>query len=478
MALLIDNPPTPDDPFARRALEDARSLPEEIERWLAPPRRRATAAQQRFRDAAWSRCVDGRKEARRLADELDEAAQWLERQIANEPVFTHTDELFVDLVFRGPAADLRAEAESVRGRTTQGGGPSFEDLRLSYRRLTARFDARLSSFERKRFENLSHQPNKAMNLNSFLGLLGASWRGDERDGLLFLVTDYEHPDFAVEAPTFVLTLDADSLLHAEYAAKLVEFAERPGNDDIAVLQTPYSAVPNAPGILERTAGATTDIQYLVHQGFGRFGAAYWVGANALIRTKALDELRTTCIERGHEITRFISDRTVIEDTESSLDLVARGWRIHNHPERLSLSATPPDFGSLVIQRRRWANGGLLLAHKLLKRARRKFVPSELFLRSHYLLSISLSNVGVVALLYGGFGAQFSSWWLPVSAAPYFALYARDLRQAGYKGRDMIAVYALNVLLVPANLAGVYKSLDQSVRRRPTPFSRTPKRLFG
>ncbi len=110
----------------------------------------------------------------------------------------------------------------------------------------------------------------------------------------------------------------------------------------------------------------------------------------------------------------------------------------------------------------------------MKRARRTFVPSELFLRSHYLLSISLSNVGVVALLYGGFGAQFSSWWLPVSAAPYFALYARDLRQAGYKGRDVIAVYALNVLLVPANLAGVYKSLDQSVRRRPTPFSRTPK----
>jgi hypothetical protein len=340
--------------------------------------------------------------------------------------------------------------------------------------LAARFDARLSAFERKRFENLSHEQNKAMNLNSFLGLLGGSWREHEHDGVRYLVVDHEQPDFTVDAPAFVLTLDADSLLHPEYAAKLVEFAERPGNDDIAVLQTPYSAVPDAPGRLERTAGATTDIQYLVHQGFGQFGAAYWVGANALIRTKALDDIKSTSIERGHEITRFISDHTVIEDTESSLDLVARGWRIHNHPERLSLSATPPDFGSLVIQRRRWANGGLLLTRKLLQRARREFVPSELFLRLHYLLSITLSNVGVLVLLYSGVGAELSSWWLPASAAPYFILYARDLRQAGYNRRDVIAVYALNVLLVPANLAGVSKSIEQRVRQHKAPFGRTPK----
>ena len=36
----------------------------------------------------------------------------------------------------------------------------------------------------------------------------------------------------------------------------------------------------------------------------------------------------------------------------------------NYPERLSYSATPPDFGSLVVQRRRWANGGLLILPKL------------------------------------------------------------------------------------------------------------------
>ena len=49
---------------------------------------------------------------------------------------------------------------------------------------------------------------------------------------------------------------------------------------------------------------------------------------------------------------FITARTVIEDTGSTVDLVARGWRVHNHPERLAYSATPPDFGSLIVQRRR------------------------------------------------------------------------------------------------------------------------------
>ena len=31
---------------------------------------------------------------------------------------------------------------------------------------------RLSSFERKQYDNFSHEPNKAMNLNSYIGVIG------------------------------------------------------------------------------------------------------------------------------------------------------------------------------------------------------------------------------------------------------------------------------------------------------------------
>src|SRR5690606_13699063 len=99
-------------------------------------------------------------------------------------------------------------------------------------------------------------------------------------------------------------------------------------------------------------------------------ATFWVGANAVIRKRALDELETREDEQGFIIRRYIKDRTVIEDTESSIDLRSRGWRLHNYAERLSYSATPPDFGALAVQRQRWANGGLVILPALLRLIRR------------------------------------------------------------------------------------------------------------
>src|SRR5699024_10213890 len=115
------------------------------------------------------------------------------------------------------------------------------------------------------------------------------------------------------------------------------------------------AYPGSATRLERLAGATTDVQHILHQGMTRYDATFWVGANAVLRKAALEDLETTDRSDGIEVHRYISDRTVIEDTESSIDLTVRGWRLHNYPERLSYSATPPDFGSLSVQRQRWAN---------------------------------------------------------------------------------------------------------------------------
>ena len=65
----------------------------------------------------------------------------------------------------------------------------------------------------------------------------------------------------------MLTLDADSLLEPRYVVRLVHFLERPEKSQIALAQTPYSAIPDAARSIERIAGATTDIQYVIHQGF-------------------------------------------------------------------------------------------------------------------------------------------------------------------------------------------------------------------
>ncbi|TLZ32418.1 MAG: hypothetical protein E6K29_01495 [Gammaproteobacteria bacterium] len=54
------------------------------------------------------------------------------------------------------------------------------------------------------------------------------------------------------------------------------------------------------------------------------------------------------------------------------------------------------------------------------------------------------------------------------------LYGRDLVRIGYRWRDLASVYALNLLLIPINLGGVFKSIQQSMTRKKLPFGRTPK----
>jgi hypothetical protein len=254
--------------------------------------------------------------------------------------------------------------------------------------------------------------------------------------------------------------------------------QQPENRRVAVAQTPYSAVPGPDGELERIAGATTDIQHIIHQGFTCYNAVFWVGANACLRKAAVDDLRQVCRERGFEVYRFITDRTVIEDTESSVDLIAKGWTLHNYPARLAYSATPPDFGALLIQRRRWGNGGLLILPKLLRYLScspwRRRKPAEAIMRLHYLVSIAGVNVSLLALLIYPFEHPMQNLWLPVSALPYFMLYGWDLTQLGYRKADVVRAYALNLLLLPVNLAGVYKSLHQAVTGAKAPFGRTPK----
>jgi hypothetical protein len=174
----------------------------------------------------------------------------------------------------------------------------------------------------------------------------------------------------------------------------------------------------------------------------------------------------------------VQDRTVIEDTESTLDLVRRGWRLHNHPERLAYSATPPDFGALVIQRRRWACGGLLILPKLFRQVLSGRGcgggPAAFAIRFHYLASLAYGPVAVLLMLLYPFDDALGGIWLPLTALPYFLAYGRDLAAIGYRWRDLGEVYALNLLLVPIHLAGAMASLRQALTGRKTPFRRTPK----
>ena len=478
VVLLIDDPPNPSDNESLRQLEAMRGLAAEVGAMLEAPRQRFSTALARFQHRSETGHLDVAGERTRLAALYREAGSWFETVASTFEVRDHTDRMFVESILRVPAHQHFARAHRLVAGFERKGNPATMLLR-EYRRLASLFSAEFSTFERKAYANLSHAPNKAMNLNSYIALTGKSHRIVPRcDGLHLEPCEPADADFTVPACDYLITLDADSLLLNDYAMRLVHFMEKPEHCGVAVAQTPYSALPWAPNPIERIAGATTDIQHIIHQGFTSADATYWVGANALLRRRALDDIAEVVEERGYRIQKYIQDRTVIEDTESSIDLVANGWTLHNYPARLAYSATPSDFGALVIQRRRWANGGLIILPKLLRylnaSAQRIRKVPEALMRVHYLTSLTGVSLGMLILLGYPFEQNMRSWWLVLTALPYYLLYGRDLARSGYGWVDLPRVWALNLLLIPVHLGGIVKSLHQAFTGQSTPFVRTPK----
>ncbi|SOC51695.1 EAL domain, c-di-GMP-specific phosphodiesterase class I (or its enzymatically inactive variant) [Blastococcus aggregatus] len=483
VVLLIDDPQHPTTRQARALLDDARALPGIIEDELGVPASRFRAAQEAFERAIGE--GGGRasttEDIRELAGHYRFAVEWLDDLATRHEIIDHTDLFFVDHVLGALSADLATVGEALATGADEGIVLPAGRLLQLYRRLVATFAARVTSFERKRYRSLSHEPNKAMNLNSYIGLMGGSYQEVETPvGLALVRSSARAADLVVEEPAFVLTLDADSMLLPEYAARMVHLLAQSAHSGVAVAQTPYSSFPGSATRLERISGASTDLQHIVHQGMTQYDATFWVGANAVLRKKALDDIVEVDYDGDFEIRRYIQDRTVIEDTESTIDLGVHGWQLVNYPERLAYSATPPDFGSLCIQRQRWANGGLLILSKLREQMRARRARGErnrfgeLFLRVNYMASIFWSSVCLVTMLVYPFNAELLNPLLLLVSIPYFLMMAGDLRSTGYRRTDVLRIYGFNLVLLPVNLSGSFASILQLITGEKSAFKRTPK----
>lgn len=482
VVLLLDDNPYPTDPVVAERLRETRAIAAEMTAALDEPAEwfsdALTACESEMRTAGGLSSYA----MTRLVDEYRRAVAWLRARAADEPREDHVDDFFVDEVLLGLADDLETTAVALDAAIAA--GESIPDARVHelFRRLVWIFSVEVTSFERKRYASLSHEANKAMNLNSYIGLLGGRFAEHETpDGVVLVpVPGGAAADLEVPYSEFVLTLDADSVLLRDYCLRLVHYLEQPENAKVAVTQTPYSSFRGAPSRIERLSGATTDVQHILHQGMTAHNATFWVGANAVIRMEALDDILEITTDDGFEVRRYVQDRTVIEDTESSVDLGEHGWTLSNYPERLSYSATPPDFGSLVVQRRRWANGGLLILPKLWKQMRERRLAhkplsvGEVALRMNYMASIAWASFGLIFLLVYPYDSRLVSALLLLGAVPYFLAMASDLHYTGYKRTDIFRIYGFNLIMLPVNLAGVLKSIQQGLTGMKIPFARTPK----
>jgi cellulose synthase/poly-beta-1,6-N-acetylglucosamine synthase-like glycosyltransferase len=484
VVLLIDNPQNPTNDEDRYLMEQARGIPQVLQSQFAS---QAAVFQNALKDYEARKATSANLSAddvKILSDLYGEAAHWLEIEAQNLTRGTPMDELdgderfFIDTILLQPASLHRMQSAAL---LQQAETLTDIDINRHYKRLAGLFNVNFSSFERKRYTNLSHDPNKAMNLNSYIMLIGRHWQEVQTENGLELHECDTAPashGFSIVPADYVNTIDADSLMTHDYIARLVYFLEQPEHNRVAVAQSPCSATPGHRSELERIASAQIDVQYHTHQGYTYWDASFWVGANAMLRMKALDAIKEIQNVNGKTVSVYIQDRTLIEDTESTIDLVHKGWKLYNYPKRMTYSASPPDFGSLLIQRRRWANGGLIILPKLLRyivRSRKNLrLAGEFFMRFNYLAMTSLSVAMLLVYSFYTFSPRLNTPLLIYANLPYLLLFARDLKNSGHRYADALRLTAFNLMLLPVIAAGVLKQIEQMILGRKTPFARTPK----
>ena len=226
IVLLIDDPVAPRDRRSRELLEAARALPGEIEELLSWPANRFREALASF-DAGLGEEPLGLVAIARLASEYDAATAWLENLASGQDLVDHSDAFLANHVVRRLARDLATVAGALRQAVDEGSCLEPERARQLYLRLARTFQADLSSFERKRYVSLSHEANKAMNLNSYIGLMGGHYREVQTVAGPALVGAAEvEASLHIPEPDYVLTVDADSVLLPEYCLRLVHILEQ------------------------------------------------------------------------------------------------------------------------------------------------------------------------------------------------------------------------------------------------------------
>jgi cellulose synthase/poly-beta-1,6-N-acetylglucosamine synthase-like glycosyltransferase len=176
VVLLVDDNPHPTNAEAGARLAETRSIPKDLTQWLAEPRERFMAALQNYEQQHSHAALAPSEAVKHLADEYAWAANWLDGRADEECIEDHVDTFFADQVLHELANDLRLIVQALLASYEEGARLPGERVLQLHRRLAWTFRAEVTTFERKRYVSLSHEANKAMNLNSYIGLMGGSYR--------------------------------------------------------------------------------------------------------------------------------------------------------------------------------------------------------------------------------------------------------------------------------------------------------------
>ena len=285
-------------------------------------------------------------ENRRLAELYGDAAAWFRSRRRAIRLSIMPTRLFVELTFaKAGATDTARRPEwgregGIRMAARRG------DLLQEYRRLGREIQVEVTSFERKRFVNLSHGAKQGDEISTATSRSSGDSGGSDlgrracpRAGRL-----RREADLSVPHADYLLMLDADTAS----STPNICCACRMSWPSLDTRQWPLSRLRTAPFRMRRAcsrAGGRRHhrYQYVIHQGFTSYGATFWVGANALARKSVSKISPKRAASAGYPIRRFIRTARSSKTRSRTIDLIARGWRSPQLRERLAFSATPPDF---------------------------------------------------------------------------------------------------------------------------------------
>ena len=145
----------------------------------------------------------------------------------------------------------------------------------------------------------------------------------------------------------VAVLDADHVPTARFLTATLPYF----NDErLAFVQTPQDFYNHDSFEHLRRGGQTYSEEDIFYQaiapGKNRWGASFWCGTCALLRVSALRSVGG------------IATESVTEDVQTSIRLYRRGWKGVFRREVLARGLAPHDAYGFMLQRNRWAQGGM------------------------------------------------------------------------------------------------------------------------
>ena len=347
------------------------------------------------------------------------------------------------------------------------------------------FVLNLTVFQRKLCPNLSHERTKAMNLNSCVNalfdpaLVTASCSSCSQKSPSSVCPEHEFLMRFSQTPDYFLVLDADSFLHPDYLSLALRrfHSSLDASEDLALVQCHFSGITEHGSQLSKYAGLSTDALRNSYFYLSKCKSGFWSGTNGLFHVGRL----LACARRhvasnpSQNLPRwleFFCSKTPIEDTGTTMKLALHGLRSECLARQLSWSESPSSFASLIIQRRRWANGGLILWLDLLKAQlfgkQSRLSAEEFILRSIWLLGPSLEIAGFFAFTLHPFDPVYVA--LPIFLT-CTALTMTDLR---ISLADTLLLHTLGAFLIPVHGSGVVRSVIQLITGTKQTFEVTPK----